>query len=205
MEWACCQSSRPSGSPDPASKARRKCACFRRLLRWICWNCGSRGDLGRARNGWLIMRVHHGEAKSKSALLDRRDWLRLMLGGVIGSGGGTATARSAQSPAKETQRGLSAATKLEDWIDYAIRSDCAPFSLAQFDNLAQKTRFSRLVVQRSCMRSQFPAGGMGRGAGELWPRGRWGPTTLPGRPKSDGPFRLRDSEGRLNSVFLGLF
>jgi len=49
------------------------------------------------------MRVHHGEAESKSALLDRRDWLRLMLGGVIGSGGGTATARSTQSPAKETQ------------------------------------------------------------------------------------------------------
>ena len=49
------------------------------------------------------MRVHHGEAESKSALLDRRDWLRLMLGGVIGSGGGTAIARSAQSPAKETQ------------------------------------------------------------------------------------------------------
>jgi hypothetical protein len=46
-----------------------------------------------------------------------------------------------------TQRGLSAATKLEDWVDYAIRSDCAPFSLAQFDNLAQKTRLSRLVVQ----------------------------------------------------------
>jgi hypothetical protein len=45
------------------------------------------------------------------------------------------------------QRGLSAATKLEDWIDYAIRRDCAPFSLAQFDNLAQKTRLSRLVVQ----------------------------------------------------------
>ena len=103
MEWACCQSSRPPGSPDPASEARRKCACFRRLLRWICWNCGSRGDLGRARNGWLIMRVHHGEAESKSAFLDRRDWLWLMLGGVIGSGGGTATARSAQSPAKETQ------------------------------------------------------------------------------------------------------
>ena len=49
------------------------------------------------------MRVHHGEAESKSALLDRRDWLWLMLGGVIGSGGGTATARSAQSSAKETQ------------------------------------------------------------------------------------------------------
>jgi hypothetical protein len=49
------------------------------------------------------MRVHHGEAESKSALLDRRDWLWLMLGGVIGSGGGTAIARSAQSPAKETQ------------------------------------------------------------------------------------------------------
>jgi hypothetical protein len=36
---------------------------------------------------------------------------------------------------------------LEDWIDYAIQSDCAPFSLAQFDNLAQKTRLLRLVVQ----------------------------------------------------------
>ena len=47
-----------------------------------------------------------------------------------------------------TQRGLTAATKLEDWVDYAIRSDCAPYSLAQFDNLAQKTRLSRLVVQR---------------------------------------------------------
>ena len=47
-----------------------------------------------------------------------------------------------------TQRGLSAATKLEDWIDYTIRRDCATFSLAQFDNLAQKTRLSRLVVQR---------------------------------------------------------
>jgi len=33
------------------------------------------------------------------------------------------------------QRGLTAATKLEDWVDYAIRSDCAPYSLAQFDNL----------------------------------------------------------------------
>ena len=50
------------------------------------------------------MRVHHhDEAESKSAFLDRRDWLWLMLGGVIGSGGGTATARSAQSPAKGTQ------------------------------------------------------------------------------------------------------
>ena len=48
---------------------------------------------------------------------------------------------------RRTQRGLSAATKLEDWIDYAIRSDCAPFSLAQFDNLAQKTRLSRLVYR----------------------------------------------------------
>jgi hypothetical protein len=47
----------------------------------------------------------------------------------------------------EPQRGLTAATKLEDWIDYAIRSDCAPYSLAQFDNLAQKTRLSKLVVQ----------------------------------------------------------
>src|SRR5271157_1325090 len=36
-------------------------------------------------------------------------------------------------------------------------------------------------------------------------RGRWGPTTLPGRPKVGGRFRLRDLEGRLNSVFLGLF
>src|SRR5271166_5975926 len=52
-----------------------------------------------------------------------------------------------------SQRGLSAATKLEDWIDYAIRSDCAPLSLAQFDNLAQKTRLSRLVVQ-----SEFQVG-----------------------------------------------
>ena len=47
-----------------------------------------------------------------------------------------------------TQRGLTAATKLEDWIDYVIQSDCAPYSLAQFDNLAQKTRLSKLVVQR---------------------------------------------------------
>src|SRR5208337_2277078 len=54
-----------------------------------------------------------------------------------------------------TQRGLSAATKLEDWIDYAIRSDCAPFSLAQFDNLAQKTRLSRLVVQAPWLCSLF--------------------------------------------------
>ncbi len=46
-----------------------------------------------------------------------------------------------------SQRGLTAATKLEDWVDYAIRSDCAPYSLAQFDNLAKKTRLSRLVVQ----------------------------------------------------------
>jgi len=46
------------------------------------------------------MRVHHDEAESRSALLDRRGWLRLMLGGLIGSGG-TATARSAQSPAKD--------------------------------------------------------------------------------------------------------
>src|SRR5271157_2340263 len=52
------------------------------------------------------------------------------------------------------------------------------------------------------MRSQFPAGGMGRGAGEPWPRGRWGPTTLPGRPKSDGPFRLRDPEFRVSRTFL---
>src|SRR5208337_1617661 len=44
-----------------------------------------------------------------------------------------------------SQRGLTAATKLEDWVNYAIRSDCAPYSLAQFDNLAQKTRLSRLV------------------------------------------------------------
>ena len=46
---------------------------------------------------------------------------------------------------------------------------------------------------------------MGRGGGEQWPRGRWGPTTLPGRPKVGGRFRLRDLEGRLNSAFLGLF
>jgi len=49
------------------------------------------------------------------------------------------TKRNLQAFPKGAQRGLSAATKLEDWIDYAIRSDCAPFSLAQFDNLAQKT------------------------------------------------------------------
>ena len=36
-------------------------------------------------------------------------------------------------------------------------------------------------------------------------RGRWGPTTLPGRPKVGGRFRLLDLEGRLNSAFLGLF
>src|SRR5208283_1613544 len=36
-------------------------------------------------------------------------------------------------------------------------------------------------------------------------RGRWGPTTLLGRPKVGGRFRLRDLEGRLNSAFLGLF
>ena len=44
------------------------------------------GDLGRPRNGWFIMRVHHDEAGSKSAFLDRRGWLWVMLGGVIGSG-----------------------------------------------------------------------------------------------------------------------
>ena len=36
-------------------------------------------------------------------------------------------------------------------------------------------------------RTQFPAGGIGRGAGEQWPRGRWGPTTLPGRSKVVAP------------------
>jgi hypothetical protein len=55
---------------------------------------------------------------------------------------------------ESTQRGLTAATKLEDWVDYAIRSDCAPYSLAQFDNLAQKTRLSRLVVQGRCPRTR---------------------------------------------------
>src|SRR5208337_2961214 len=64
---------------------------------------GDRGDLGRARNGWLIMRVLHHEAESRAAFLDRRGCLWLMLGGLIGSGGGTATARSPQSPAKATQ------------------------------------------------------------------------------------------------------
>src|SRR5271157_3183976 len=62
-----------------------------------------------------------------------------------------------RQPAKgtglSTQRGLTAATKLEDWVDYAIRSDCALYSLAQFDNLAQKTRLSRLVVQRQLARA----------------------------------------------------
>jgi len=47
------------------------------------------------------MRVHHDEAESKAAFLNRRGWLWLMLGGVIGTGGGTAPARSAQSPAKD--------------------------------------------------------------------------------------------------------
>src|SRR5271165_915615 len=63
--------------------------------------------------------------------------------------------RLPEVPRLESQRGLSAATKLEDWIDYAIRSDCAPFSLAQFDNLAQKTRLSRLVVQAPWLCSLF--------------------------------------------------
>ena len=36
-------------------------------------------------------------------------------------------------------------------------------------------------------------------------KGTLGATTLPGRPKVGGPFRLRDLEGRLNSVFPGLF
>jgi hypothetical protein len=56
----------------------------------------------------------------------------------------------------KAQRGLTAATKLEDWVDYAIRSDCAPYSLAQFDNLAQKTRLSRLVVQVPLNLVSFP-------------------------------------------------
>ncbi len=46
------------------------------------------------------MRLHLDEAESRAALLDRRGWLRLMLGGVIGSGG-TATARPAQGPPQD--------------------------------------------------------------------------------------------------------
>ena len=56
----------------------------------------------------------------------------------------------------KAQRDLTAATKLEDWVDYAIRSDCAAYSLAQFDNLAQKTRLSRLVVQVPLNLVSFP-------------------------------------------------
>src|SRR5208337_1151763 len=59
------------------------------------------------------------------------------------------------------QRGLTAATKLEDWVDYAIRSDCAPYSLAQFDNLAQKTRLSRLVVQGTSRKPENRPGSRG--------------------------------------------
>ena len=45
-------------------------------------------------------------------------------------------------------RDLTAATTLEDWIDYAIRSDYAPYGLAQFDNLAQKTRLSKSSTEK---------------------------------------------------------
>src|SRR5271166_3391110 len=64
--------------------------------------------------------------------------------------------RNPQFASMMSQRGLTAATKLEDWVDYAIRSDCALYSLAQFDNLAQKTRLSRLVVQRKAWSSIDP-------------------------------------------------
>ena len=40
-----------------------------------------------------------------------------------------------------TQRGLTAATKLEDWVDYAIRSDCAPTVLPSLTILLKKQDF----------------------------------------------------------------
>jgi hypothetical protein len=49
----------------------------------------------------LIMRVYHDEAESRRRSLDRRGWMRLMLGGVVGIGGGSATTRAAQGPARD--------------------------------------------------------------------------------------------------------
>ena len=47
------------------------------------------GDQGQAQNGWLILRVHLMMKQDRDrAFLDRRDCLRLMLGGAIGSGVG---------------------------------------------------------------------------------------------------------------------
>ncbi len=45
------------------------------------------------------MRVLHDGAESRTVFLDRRGWLGLMLGGVIGSSGGSTPALSAQGPA----------------------------------------------------------------------------------------------------------
>ena len=61
--------------------------------------------------------------------------------------------------------------------------------------------------RRKSIRKTNPISGRRRGAwgGRTVAKGRWGPTTLSGRPKVGGPFRLRDLEGRLNSSFLGLF
>ena len=49
------------------------------------------------------MQVYLDGGGSKSAFLDRRDCLRLMLGGVIGCGESNLTAWSAQSPAQDKQ------------------------------------------------------------------------------------------------------
>jgi len=91
-----------------------------------------------------------GLAFIRQKLLAWGDVGRVALGGIPQSDPAheAPIARRGSHRPSFSQRGLTAATKLEDWIDYAIRSDCAPFSLAQFDNLAQKTRLSRLVVQR---------------------------------------------------------
>ena len=50
------------------------------------------------------MRVTNDEAESTWTFLDRRDWLRMLLGGAIGVGAGTTTGRSAQTPAPSSER-----------------------------------------------------------------------------------------------------
>jgi hypothetical protein len=63
--------------------------------------------------------------------------------------GGRCRLRS-QVAQQEPQRGPTAATKLgesDDCIDCAVSAVWVMLGLTQFDNLAQETRFSKLVVQ----------------------------------------------------------
>src|SRR5271157_1811696 len=98
--------------------------------------------------------------------------------------------------------------KLRVWGNWGIGENVLKVFLRFRGSANRRVDLFLPLIASISGRTQFPAGGIARGASR-WStaaKGRlWGQPRFAGARKSVAPFRLRDLEGRLNSPFPGLF